>query len=104
VHKFTIVSRGQGCFLDDPEPHCAPGQVLCKPISVGICGSDRLIFAGEMPAVAYPRVPCHEVAATVVLDKSQLGLVPGTWVCVDPYKSCGRCHACQLGRLQLLQD
>lgn len=95
--KFVIAGRGKGVFQEEPEPRPDTGQILCRPLSVGLCGTDRLIFAGEMPAVTYPRVPCHEVSALVVSDNSKLALRPGTPVCIDPYKSCGKCHACRVG-------
>lgn len=96
--SFVIIDKGQGVFLEHPTQQPESGQVLCKPISVGLCGTDGLIFSGRMPAVQYPRIPCHEVSARVVSDNSNLSLRPGTVVCINPYISCGKCHACRLGR------
>lgn len=96
--KFVITSERQGTFLEESEPKLVDGQIMCRPLSVGLCGTDKKIFAGEMPAVKYPRVPCHEVAAEVISDGSHLGLKPGTAVCIDPYTNCGNCHACKAGR------
>ncbi len=93
-----IIGQGEVVFLEEPEPRPDAGQVLCKPLSVGLCGTDKLSFSGEMPAVEYPRVPCHEVSAMVIDDNSSRGLQPGTAVCIDPYNSCGQCHACRMGR------
>jgi len=99
VHKrFVIVDKCEGVFLEQAEPQPERGQVLCKPISVGLCGTDGLIFSGRMPAVEYPRIPCHEVSALVVSDNSDMSLDDGTAVCINPYISCGKCHACRLGR------
>ncbi len=96
--KFIITAPHQGIISDEIAPRAEEGQVLCRPISVGLCGTDRLIFAGDMPAATFPRVPCHEVSALVVSNNSHLALPPGTVVCIDPYKNCGRCHACRQGR------
>ncbi len=82
-----IIGKGEGVFLEEPEPRPDAGQVLCKPLSVGLCGTDKLIFSGEMPAVEYPRVPCHEVSAMVIDDNSSRGLRLGTAVCIDPYNA-----------------
>jgi 2-desacetyl-2-hydroxyethyl bacteriochlorophyllide A dehydrogenase len=96
--KFVVTGQGQWAFEKEPPPSPAPGQILCQALSVGLCGTDRLIFAGEMPAARYPVTPCHEVAAKVLADRSDRGLAPGAFVCIDPYKNCGECHACRLGR------
>lgn len=96
---FVITKPHKGMFLDETNLIPRQGQMVCRPLSVGLCGTDRLIFNGEMPVVKYPRVPCHEVAAVVVTDNSSMALVSGTAVCVNPYNSCGKCHACVSGRL-----
>jgi len=33
---------------------------------VGLCGSDLNSFRGKNPLVSFPRIPGHEVAATIV--------------------------------------
>jgi L-galactonate 5-dehydrogenase len=96
--KFVITGPFQGEFSDEPCPTPTAGEALCRPICIGLCGTDRLIFAGAMPAATFPRVPCHEVVAEVLEDRSERRLAPGTLVCVDPYKNCGVCHACRAGR------
>jgi threonine dehydrogenase-like Zn-dependent dehydrogenase len=96
--KFVITKKGIGSFEEEKEPRPTDGEILCKPLSVGLCGTDRLIFNGQMPEVTFPIVPCHEVSAVVVSDNSNLSLCSGTVVCIDPYRNCGKCHACKLGR------
>ena len=95
---FVIVNAGQGEFADESVPAPSENQVLCAPLRVGLCGTDRLVFGGKMPAVQYPRIPGHEVAALVVENRSSRALAAGSFVCIDPYKNCGRCHACRAGR------
>ncbi len=46
--------------------------------------------------VAFPRIPGHEVAATVVEGADDLAA--GTVVTVSPYTECGRCPSCLRGR------
>jgi threonine dehydrogenase-like Zn-dependent dehydrogenase len=46
--------------------------------------------------VQFPRIPGHEVAATVVSGASDLAA--GTAVAVSPYTSCGECPSCRRGR------
>jgi L-galactonate 5-dehydrogenase len=67
---------------------------------VGFCGTDLSTFRGKNPLVSYPRIPGHEISATIV----ELGAgVPGHFqsgqnVTVLPYNSCGLCASCKRGR------
>ncbi len=63
---------------------------------VGFCGSDLNSFRGLNPLVSFPRIPGHEVAATVVEGGGSLSA--GTDVAVSPYTSCGACASCRRGR------
>lgn len=95
---FLITSPFQGELGTESCPDPREGELLCRPLCIGLCGTDRLVFAGEMPAAVFPRIPCHEVVGFVLKDNSKLGLREGTAVVVDPYKNCGNCHACKNGR------
>jgi threonine dehydrogenase-like Zn-dependent dehydrogenase len=96
--KFTITAPQIGIFEDESDPQPVEGQVLCQSICVGLCGTDRLIFAGDMPSAPFPRTPGHEVAALVISNNSRKDIKPGRVICIDPYKSCGDCSACRQGR------
>ena len=65
---------------------------------VGICGTDYHIFAGTQPFLEYPRVMGHEVSGRVSDEYQGADFVPGDLVIVNPYLSCGSCHACSLGK------
>jgi 2-desacetyl-2-hydroxyethyl bacteriochlorophyllide A dehydrogenase len=66
---------------------------------VGLCGSDLNSFLGLNPLVSYPRIPGHEVSATIVqCDGRDSGLSAGTYVAVCPYTNCGKCASCRRGR------
>lgn len=80
-----------------PEPIAGDGQILLKVRMVGFCGSDLNSFRGLNPLVSFPRIPGHEVAATVV-QGSRSGLSVGTDVAISPYSSCGECASCRRGR------
>lgn len=78
----------------------APGEVQLKIEQVGYCGSDLTSFRGLNPMVSYPRIPGHEIGATIHAIGSN---VPDHWsvgqkVLVSPYTSCGKCAACQASR------
>lgn len=95
---FVITDAFQGQLGTEACPEPAEGELLCRPLCIGLCGTDRLVFAGEMPAAVFPRIPGHEVVGLVLKNNSNLALAPGTAICVDPYKNCGTCHACKSGR------
>ena len=63
---------------------------------VGLCGSDLNSFRGLNPLVSFPRIPGHEVCATVVRGNSSLP--EGADVAVSPYTSCGQCASCRRKR------
>jgi len=66
---------------------------------IGLCGTDLSTFLGKNPLVTYPRIPGHEVAATLErVPANDLGLVEGMDVTMSPYTNCGRCTACKQGR------
>ncbi|WP_029444355.1 Zn-dependent oxidoreductase, partial [Burkholderia pseudomallei] len=82
-----------------PTPEPAAGEVRVRVRYAGICGSDLHIFHGKNPFVSYPRVIGHEFVGRIEsvgagVDASRIGEI----VAVDPVISCGRCHACAIGR------
>lgn len=82
------------------EPRRAPGEALLRVRRVGLCGSDLNSFRGRNPLVSFPRIPGHEIAATIAeLDADHPAhLATGMHVTLSPYTSCGRCPACRNGR------
>ena len=66
---------------------------------VGFCGSDLNSFRGKNPMVSFPRIPGHEVSATILEGSpSHPGLSAGTNVTLSPYTNCGACASCLRGR------
>lgn len=96
--RLVITNVFNAQFEDEATPTLQAGELLCRPLRIGLCGTDRLIYAGAMPAAPFPRVPGHEVVAEVLEDRSLSGIKPGTKIVADPYKNCGVCHACKCGR------
>lgn len=101
MKAISITEPNKSELVDIPEP-AAPGagEVLLRVRQVGYCGSDLTSFRGLNPMVSYPRIPGHEIGATI----EELGAdVPEQWavdqkVLVSPYTSCGKCTACNAGR------
>lgn len=100
MKALTITAPLEAELREIPDPEPADGEVLLRVRRVGFCGSDLKTYRGENPLAAPPRIPGHEVAATI----EALGPgFPGDWtvgqnVTLSPYTSCGRCAACRRGR------
>ena len=100
MKAFTIKEPGNTSIIECAQPSPERGEILLKVNRVGFCGSDLNTFRGVNPMVSYPRIPGHEVAATIVeLGESvdaDFGL--GDKVLVMPYTACDNCSACRVKR------
>jgi threonine dehydrogenase-like Zn-dependent dehydrogenase len=80
--------------LDDPQ------MATMRVRRIGLCGTDLSTYLGKNPLVTYPRIPGHEIAATLErVPANDLGLVEGMDVTMSPYTSCGQCTSCLQGRV-----
>jgi threonine dehydrogenase-like Zn-dependent dehydrogenase len=99
MKALVIEEPGKATIEEIPEPVMKPGEALLKVRRIGLCGSDLSSFRGKNPVVSFPRVPGHEVAATIVeLSEPHPEFKVGMDVTLSPYSSCGECPACQGGR------
>jgi 2-desacetyl-2-hydroxyethyl bacteriochlorophyllide A dehydrogenase len=99
MKAFVLQEPGKGSIETIPEPVVGAGDVLLKIRMVGLCGTDLKSFRGTNPLVSFPRIPGHEVCATVVQsDGADSVLSTGANVALCPYKSCGKCASCLRGR------
>jgi 2-desacetyl-2-hydroxyethyl bacteriochlorophyllide A dehydrogenase len=88
--------------IETPVPVLVEGEVLVRPCSCGICGTDLHILRHGFPGTNYPVTPGHEFAGYVVaLGKGAKGLREGDFVAVDPNVVCGACRWCKAGRPNL---
>jgi 2-desacetyl-2-hydroxyethyl bacteriochlorophyllide A dehydrogenase len=97
----ALVIKNPGVAAIEQVPMTVPsdGSLLLKVRMVGLCGSDLNSFRGLNPMVSFPRIPGHEISATIVEGTSLNGrLKIGTDVAVFPYTSCGKCASCKRGR------
>jgi threonine dehydrogenase-like Zn-dependent dehydrogenase len=97
----ALVLRGPGVAGVEPveEPKSKAGNVLLKVRMIGLCGSDLNSYRGKNPLVTYPRIPGHEVAATIVDGgPAGSGSAVGMNVTMSPYTSCARCASCRRNR------
>ena len=101
MKALIIQNPGLASIAQVPDPVARRGEVLLKIRMVGFCGSDLNSFRGLNPLVSYPRIPGHEVSATVFQGHDELRV--GTDVALCPYTSCGQCSSCRLGRTNACQ-
>jgi 2-desacetyl-2-hydroxyethyl bacteriochlorophyllide A dehydrogenase len=98
VKAAVVVTPGTIAIEEVPDPAPGPLDVVVKPASVGICGTDLHIMDGEF-APAYPIVPGHEFAGEIVaVGAGVRDYAVGDRVAVDPSLYCGYCYYCKRAR------
>ncbi len=101
MKALVLDEPGQTRLAEVPHPgKPGAGEVLLQIRMVGLCGSDLSTFAGKNPLVSYPRIPGHEIAATIAEAGADVPaqFAAGMAVTMLPYSSCGLCAACRRGR------
>lgn len=98
--KALIISGSRKAeVVEVPAVEREPGKVLLKIKYIGLCGTDLNSFRGRNPLVTYPRIPGHEISATVAeVGNEHQGLPVGTAVTLSPYTNCGVCASCRNDR------
>jgi L-iditol 2-dehydrogenase len=83
-----------------PDP--APGEILVKLRSIGICGSDMHWYNdGGMygTSAVYPQILGHEPAGEIIATGPRVAhLKPGDRIAIEPTISCGHCEWCLRGQ------
>ena len=105
MRALVIRKPGEVAIETVPEPVRKEGEVLLRVRMIGLCGSDLNSFRGQNPLVQFPRIPGHEIAATVVEDRrSHDAITPGVNVTLSPYTNCRKCSSCLRGRPNACQS
>lgn len=108
MRASVLVSQDTIELQERPVPRPAPGEVLIRVRSVGVCGSDVHYFRegriGSM-VVESPLILGHEVSGVVAavgegVDISRVG----QRVAVDPQRPCRKCRFCKSGNLNLCRS
>lgn len=96
MKALFITEPGKTAVREIAKPEVASDHVLLKVRMVGYCGSDLNTFRGKNPMVSLPRIPGHEVAATIEVVGADVPETfrPGMNVTLSPYTNCGRCPSC----------
>jgi len=88
--------------VDMPVPEHGPDDLLVRVKACGICGSDVHGFDGSTGRRIPPIVMGHEAAGVVeAVGRNITDLKPGDRVTFDSTVSCGDCHFCRKGRINL---
>ena len=100
MKAFAITGLRETGYVEVAERPVGAGEVRLRVDCVGFCGSDLNTYRGFNPLVKLPRIPGHEISATIV-ERGEG--VPDAWrigqtVTVSPYTSCGMCSSCLKGR------
>jgi 2-desacetyl-2-hydroxyethyl bacteriochlorophyllide A dehydrogenase len=99
LKALVLKEPGQAEIRPVPEPVVTSSSLLLKVRMVGFCGSDLNSFRGRNPLVSFPRIPGHEVSATIVEgNNTNPALAAGVDVTLSPYTNCGKCASCRRGR------
>src|SRR5665213_4055391 len=105
MKAVVLKSPGTATVESVVPPAPSAKHVLLRVRMVGLCGSDLNSFRGKNPLVSFPRIPGHEIAATI--EQTVAGwsrLQPGIDVTLSPYTSCGKCASCRRGRPNACAD
>jgi len=88
--------------LDVPAPTIGPEEVLVEVKACGICGSDVHGMDGSTGRRLPPIIMGHEAAGVIAHVGSQAtGWKAADRVTFDSTISCGKCHFCRRGRINL---
>src|SRR5438309_10103777 len=100
MKAFYITQPGETTLGDLQQPRPLENEILLKTRLIGLCGTDLSTFRGKNPLVSYPRIPGHEIAATIAAVGSDVPphLRTGMNVTVYPNTNCGMCASCRRGR------
>jgi L-iditol 2-dehydrogenase len=86
---------------DDPEPEAGPGEVVCRVLACGVCGSDVL---DAWVARKVPAVLGHELSGEVQQVGAGVDAVAvGDRVVVHHHAPCGACARCRRGHETLCE-
>jgi L-iditol 2-dehydrogenase len=78
-----------------PDPVAGPGEVVCRVLACGVCGSD---VSDAYVARKLPAVLGHEVVGEVLATGAGVsGVAAGDRVVIHHHAPCGECRRCRRG-------
>lgn len=92
-------------YEDVEEPKVGPEDVLIEVKACGICGSDVHGMDGSTGRRLVPIIMGHEASGVIAqVGKEVTGWAKGDRVTFDSTVSCGRCHFCRRGQINLCDN
>ena len=86
---------------DVPDPAAGPGDVVCRVLACGVCGSDVTDWYASRKM---PTVLGHELSGEVLaVGDGVAGLRPGDRVALHHHAPCGECRRCRRGHETLCE-
>jgi L-iditol 2-dehydrogenase len=82
-------------IVEQPDPVAGPGEVVCRVLACGVCGSDvsETYVSRKLPAVLG-----HEVVGEVLeIGSGVRGVGAGDRVVIHHHVPCGECRRCRRG-------
>jgi len=96
------VTTSEIALEDVPEPVAGPGEVVCRVLACGVCGSD---VSDGYVARKLPAVLGHEVVGEVLQTGAGVQQpVAGERVVVHHHAPCGQCRCCRRGHETLCEQ
>ncbi|HEY5720168.1 MAG TPA: alcohol dehydrogenase catalytic domain-containing protein, partial [Gammaproteobacteria bacterium] len=104
--RAMVAQRGSRrlALVSRPVPEPGPGQVLLRVRACAVCRTDLHVVDGELPDIAYPVVPGHEIVGEVAACGPGVDLAVTTRLGV-PWLgwTCGCCERCAAGQENLCE-
>lgn len=106
MKAVKIFEPGKAGVVEVEKPACEAGEILVRMHYAGFCGSDLNTFRGGNAMVQYPRIPGHEIGATIECIGAGVPeeFAVGQTVTLNPYTNCGHCASCRRGRYNACEN
>jgi len=109
MRAAVLADFGSLDLAEVPVPVLEHGEVLCKVLACGLCGTDLKIVNGGFRGTWPPELPFvigHEWSGQVVAlgpGTERSGLAVGDRVVAENHAGCGACSLCRAGRYNLCE-
>lgn len=104
MRAVHFANRNDVQFSQLPDPRPGPGQVVIAVKASGICHTDFEVLNANYGTSAFPVIPGHEYAGTIVeIGPGVTTYATGDRVVIDPNLDCGTCRACRRGWAHLCE-
>jgi len=105
VKALVLTEYNHFEIQDVPEPPVGPDDVLIQVQACGVCGSDVHGMDGSSGRRLPPIIMGHEAAGVIArVGERVTGWQAGDRVTFDSMISCGNCHFCRQGRINLCDN